>query len=114
MGIVIPGALAPDPESRDSGFARRAPGNDFRRWQQLRVKCGFGFPRPHCSPHRAMLHYPLPARARRDPGARRVEAGVFMHSPDPPVVADQPTATRNRRVLIVHTAAIFVIAVLLV
>src|SRR5437773_9109409 len=49
----------------------------------------------------------------RDPGARRVQAGVFMHSPDPPVVTDQPSVSRNRLVLIVYTSAIFVSALLL-
>src|SRR5712675_3325766 len=49
----------------------------------------------------------------RDPGARRVEAGVFMHSPDPPVVTDQPSVSRNRLVLILYTSAIFVSALLL-
>jgi hypothetical protein len=36
-----------------------------------------------------------------------------MHSPHPPVVTDQPSASRNRRVLIVYTSAIFVSALLL-
>jgi hypothetical protein len=36
-----------------------------------------------------------------------------MASPDPSVVTDQPSASRNRRVLIVYTAAIFVSALLL-
>src|ERR1700720_1872223 len=72
-----------------------------------------GFRAPHCPPHRPMLHCPLPARARRNPGARRVQAGVSMHSPDPPVVTDQPSVSRNRLVLIVYTSAIFVSALLL-
>src|SRR5213078_1045057 len=49
----------------------------------------------------------------RDPGARRVQAGVFMHSPDPPVVTEQSSVSRNRLVLIVYTSAIFVSALLL-
>src|SRR2546430_6648251 len=49
----------------------------------------------------------------RNPGARRVQAGVFMHSPDPPVVTDQPSVSRNRLVLILYTSAIFVSALLL-
>jgi hypothetical protein len=46
-------------------------------------------------------------------GARRVQAGAFMSSPDPSAVTDQPSASRNRLVLIVYTAAIFVSALLL-
>ena len=36
-----------------------------------------------------------------------------MSSPDPSAVADQPSASRNRLVLIVYTTAIFVSALLL-
>ena len=36
-----------------------------------------------------------------------------MHSPDPSAVTDQPSASRNRLVLIVYTSAIFVSALLL-
>ena len=36
-----------------------------------------------------------------------------MHSPDPPVVTDQPSVSRNRLVLILYTSAIFVSALLL-
>ena len=36
-----------------------------------------------------------------------------MRSPDPSAVTDQPSASRNRLVLIVYTAAIFVSALLL-
>src|SRR5438105_15075162 len=46
-------------------------------------------------------------------GARRVQAGVCMHSPDPPAVTDRPAASRNRLVLVVYTIAIFVSALLL-
>src|SRR5467141_3536722 len=62
-----------------------------------------------------MLHCAAPACLCRNPaaGARRVDAGVFMNSPDPSVVTDQPSASRNRLVLIVYTAAIFVSALLL-
>src|SRR5258707_5184533 len=60
-----------------------------------------------------MLHCALPARALPGPGARRVQAGVSMHSPDPPVVTDQPSVSRNRLVLVLYTAAIFVSALLL-
>src|SRR5258708_32668445 len=62
-----------------------------------------------------MLHCAAPARLCRSPaaGARRVQAGVSMHSPDPSVVTDQPSVSRNRLVLVVYTAAIFVSALLL-
>jgi hypothetical protein len=40
-------------------------------------------------------------------------AGVFMTLPHPSVVADPPSASRNRLVLVVYTAAIFVSALLL-
>src|SRR5467141_1638002 len=62
-----------------------------------------------------MLHCAAPACLCRNPaaGARRVQAGVFMHSPDPSVVADQPSVSRNRLVLVVYTAAIFTSALLL-
>jgi hypothetical protein len=40
-------------------------------------------------------------------------AGVFMTSPDASAVADRPSAGRNRLVLVVYTAAIFVSALLL-
>jgi hypothetical protein len=46
-------------------------------------------------------------------GARRFPAGVLMTSPDPSASADLPSESRNRLVLIVYTAAIFVSALLL-
>src|SRR3954453_23235687 len=66
----------------------------------------------HCGPRRAMLHCLVPALA--SPGFRRLPpgAGVFMSSTDC-AVADQPSASRNRLVLVVYTAAIFVSALLL-
>ncbi len=48
-----------------------------------------------------MLHWPPPARPLPDP------------PPHPSVVTDQPSASRNRLVLMVYTAAIFVSALLL-
>src|ERR1700737_2002925 len=62
-----------------------------------------------------MLHCPFPARLCRNPaaGVRRVQAGAFMSSPDPSAVTDHLPASRNRLVLIVYTAAIFVSALLL-
>src|SRR4051812_16997380 len=62
----------------------------------------------------AALRYALshvPGVLCRRPGARRVQAGVFMTSPDPSAVTEQPF--RNRLVLVVYTAAIFVSALLL-
>src|SRR5467141_1553443 len=62
-----------------------------------------------------MLHCAAPACLCRNPaaGARRVQAGVFMHSPDPPVATEQPSVSRNRLVLVLYTSAIFVSALLL-
>src|ERR1700682_3039022 len=62
-----------------------------------------------------MLHCPLRRAPCRNPaaGARRVQAGAFMTSPDPSAVTDQLSVSRNRLVLIVYTAAIFVSALLL-
>src|SRR6266403_588285 len=101
-------------ESRDSGFdARASPGMTFDVGSSAASSADLGFRAPHCPPHRPMLHCALPARALPGPGACRVQAGVFMHSPDPPVVTEQPSVSRNRLVLIVYTAAIFVSALLL-
>jgi hypothetical protein len=55
----------------------------------------------------------VPARLCRNPGARRVRAGVSMTSIAPSAVTGQPAASRNRLVLMVYTAAIFVSALLL-
>src|SRR5664279_3195349 len=60
-----------------------------------------------------MLHCPIRRAIRRNPGARRVHAGVFMSSTDPSAVTEQPSPSRNRLVLIAYTAAIFVSALLL-
>src|SRR6266481_6874713 len=46
-------------------------------------------------------------------GARRVPAGAFMTAPDSSAVADQPSVSRNRLVLVVYTSAIFTSALLL-
>src|SRR5512147_2994990 len=43
----------------------------------------------------------------------RVQAGAFMSLPDPSAVTEQPQASRNRLILAVYTAAIFVSALLL-
>src|SRR6476646_7657424 len=95
-----------------STLARR-PGMTFDAGGSAASSADLDFRAPHCSPHRAMLHCALPARAPPGPGARRVQAGAFMHSPDPPVVTEQPSVSRNRLVLVVYTAAIFVSALLL-
>ena len=47
------------------------------------------------------------------PAPAGFQAGAFMTSPEPSVVADQPSDVRNRLVLVVYTAAIFVSALLL-
>src|SRR6195256_872845 len=62
-----------------------------------------------------MLHCVAPACLCRNPaaGARRVQAGGCMSSPDPSAVTDQPSVSRNRLILIAYTAAIFVSALLL-
>src|SRR5712675_3786795 len=46
-------------------------------------------------------------------GARRVQAGAFMSLSEPSAVTDPASDSRNRLVLVVHTAAIFVSALLL-
>src|SRR6266567_6352749 len=46
-------------------------------------------------------------------GARRVQAGAFMSLSEPSAAADLPSSARNRLVLVVYTAAIFVSALLL-
>src|SRR6202045_1239810 len=105
MGIVIPGSLVSLP-----------PRNDFRRWRQHRVKCGFGFPRPALPAASPYAPLRVPARApRRNPaaGISRVHAGAFMTSTDPSAVTDQSSVPRNRLVLTVYTSAIFVSALLL-
>src|ERR1700720_3679912 len=105
MGIVIPGSLVSLP--------RR---NDFRRWRQHRVKCGFGFPQPALPAASPYAPLRVPACApRRNPaaGISRVHAGAFMTSTDPSAVTDQSSVPRNRLVLTVYTSAIFVSALLL-
>src|SRR5882757_7308492 len=79
------------------------------------VSTWFQFRVPHCPPRRPMLHYPSRHAVAENPaaGARRVQAGAFMNSPDRSAVTDQPSIRRNRLVLIVYTSAIFVSALLL-
>src|SRR5437763_4196644 len=60
-----------------------------------------------------MLSCPLRRAPGRNSGACRAGASVFMSSTDSSAVPDQPSAGRNRLVLIVYTAAIFVSALLL-
>src|SRR5258708_31807245 len=62
-----------------------------------------------------MLHSPAAGAlpVSRDPLARRVQAGDFMTSPLPSAATDQTPVSRNRLILIVHTAAIFTSALLL-
>src|SRR5947209_15574590 len=60
-----------------------------------------------------MLSCPLRRAPGRNSGACRAGASVFMSSTDSSAVPDQPSAGRNRLLLIVYTAAIFVSALLL-
>src|SRR5438874_9904789 len=60
-----------------------------------------------------MLSCPVRRARCRNSGACRAGARMFMSSTDSPAVADQPSATRNRLVLIAYTSAIFVSALLL-
>jgi hypothetical protein len=60
----------------------------------------------HCRSRHAVAENPAA-------GACRVQAGVFMRSPDPSATTDKPSVSRNRLVLVVYTAAIFVSALLL-
>src|SRR5437868_6431385 len=60
-----------------------------------------------------MLSCPLRRAPCWNSGACRAGASVFMSSTDSSAVPDQPSASRNRLVLAVYTAAIFVSALLL-
>src|ERR1700694_656655 len=113
--------MGPDPESRDSGFTRkRVPRNDI----SILIED------PDASTASSDDFGSAPGIARRGAlcsiarsgtrlagnpaaGIRRVPAGAFMNSPDPSAVTDQLSISRNRLVLIVYTAAIFVSALLL-
>src|SRR6202022_1567128 len=110
------GALAPDPESRDSGFdAGHRPGMTRLSKTLLSAQRQVGSA-PHIARRAAICSIAASgACLAKTPaaGPRRIQAGVLMRSPDPSAVADQPSASRNRLVLIVYTAAIFVSALLL-
>src|SRR5258706_4127287 len=111
--------MGPDAESRDSGFdAEHRPGmtssilsedadpstassDDFGSAPSIARRAAL------CSIARSG------ARLAGNPGARRIQAGAFMTSPDPSAVTDQLSVSRNRLVLIVYTAAILVSALLL-
>src|SRR6202165_4798663 len=97
-----------------STLARR-PGMTFHIEDAGISTASSGFRTPHCPPRRPMLHCRSRHALAENPaaGARRVQAGAFMSLPDPSAVTDQPSASRNRLVLIVYTAAIFVSALLL-
>ena len=88
----------------------------MRPQRQVRISPA---PPTDCPPPCRMLHCRA-RRPRRNPAAGlvRVQAGAFMTSPDKiwpdsPLPAGQPSAARNRLVLIVYTCAIFVSALLL-
>src|SRR5947199_689454 len=85
----------------------------------FRVRC-YASPRPDTSYPALLAVWPYaPLRpsggtaGNPATGARRFPAGVLMISPDLSVSADQPSESRNRLVLVVYTAAIFVSALLL-
>jgi hypothetical protein len=63
------------------------------------------------APHYAPLLGP-PTKPEFAAGSR-IQAGACMSSPDPSALTDQPSVSRNRLVLTVYTAAIFVSALLL-
>src|SRR5258706_4449067 len=121
--IICPSRLQPTWKDQTRNFEipgstlARRPGMTFQSLSKTQLparrQVTICFRAPHCSPHRPMLHCALPARALPGAGSCRVQAGVFMHSPDPPVVTEQPSVSRNRLVLIVYTSAIFVSALLL-
>src|SRR6202795_4347011 len=110
------GALAPDPESRDSGFdAGHRPGMTRLSKTLLSAQRQVGSA-PHIARRAAICSIAASGACLAEnpaAGARRIQAGVLMRSPDPSAVTDQLSASRNRLVLIVYTAAIFVSALLL-
>src|ERR1700738_5220520 len=110
------GALAPDPESRDSGFdAGHRPGMTPLSKTLLSAQRQVGSA-PHIARRAAICSIAASGACLAEnpaAGARRIQAGVLMRSPDPSAATDQPSASRNRLVLIVYTAAIFVSALLL-
>jgi hypothetical protein len=63
-------------------------------------------------PPYAPISRPAPCR-NLAAGISRIQAGAFMPSPIPSDIADQPSVSRNRLILIVYTAAIFTSALLL-
>src|SRR6266849_9633789 len=68
---------------------------------------------PAVSPYAPLAASGAPLAGPPAAGARRAQAGVCMTLAYPSVVTDQPSASRNRLVLMVYTAAIFVSALLL-
>src|SRR5713101_7164875 len=92
------------------GSCSARPGMTFQSLAKMRVS----------SQRQVTIWFPAPALPAVSPyaplaasGARRAQAGVCMTLADPSVVTDQPSASRNRLVLMVYTAAIFVSALLL-
>src|SRR5258705_6489972 len=110
---------ASNPESRDSGFTRRrVPRNDISIVIEdpdasTASSDDFGSA-PGIARRGALCSIAVPARLAGNPaaGISRIQAGAFMNSPDPSAVTDQTSVSRNRLVLIVYTAAIFVSALL--
>src|SRR5260221_840248 len=96
-----------------------APRNDiFNSLSKVRLGRPFqvwiGVSAPRIARRIALCSIARVRRARcRVPAPAGVQAGVFMHSPDPPVATEQPSVSRNRLVLVLYTSAIFVSALLL-
>src|ERR1700724_2066246 len=115
--VVIPGhRAAMNPESRDSGSGPSDhPGMTFQCLSKTLVLAQRQVGSAPRIARRAALCSIAHSGARALPESRRppVRAGVSMKPPDPSAATDQPSASRNRLVLIVYTAAIFVSALLL-
>src|SRR6478609_8908907 len=111
--------------AREARTVVRAP---HRRISRFRVRCfGPRFAVPSHRPGTTVLYQAFPAATSRDPllpvqapcaplrapGARRGDAGASMDSIVQPAATEQPSSSRNRLLLTVYTAAIFVSALLL-
>src|ERR1700724_3759462 len=115
--VVIPGhRAAMNPESRDSGSGPSDhPGMTFQCLSKTLVLAQRQVGSAPRIARRAALCSIAHSGARALPESRRppVRAGVPRKPPAPPPAPDQPSASRNRLVLITYTAAIFVSALLL-
>src|SRR6266851_4329375 len=102
------------------GSCSARPGMTFQSLAKMRVssqrQVTIWFPAPALpavSPYAPLAASGAPLAGPPAAGARRAQAGVCMTLAYPSVVTDQPSASRNRLVLMVYTAAIFVSALLL-